>query len=249
MHVHIYYLFAVVAGSPLLHRLFSLQRARAPLHRAASRSHGLQQLRPVGSGLVVPRLCAQAPRLWCVGLVASRQMGSSCIRDGVHVSCTGRQILYHWATREALSDESGGVGEIRILGNMEAATWSLPRGIRNDFREEVMEAWTDLAGGESACLIGKEPCISGKREEALLNWSRARHVVEGDDAGKQVWMSQDGGLMPKRDKDATYKSSGCTLQVKDQGALGRTASSSLGNLLEVQALGLHSRPNEPELAL
>ena len=41
-------------------------------------------------------------------------------------------------------------------------------------------------------------------------------MVEGDDAGKQVWISQDGGLMPKRDKDATYKSSGCTLRVKDR---------------------------------
>ena len=30
----------------------------------------------------------------------------------------------------------------------------------------------------------KEPCISGKREESLLDWSRAQRVVEGDDAGK-----------------------------------------------------------------
>ena len=127
--------------------------------------------------------------------------------------------------------------------------WSLPKGIRNDFREEVMEVWTDLVGGESACLVGKEPCISGKREEALLDWSRARRVVEGDDAGEWVWISQDGGFRPKRDKDATYKSSGCTLQVEDQGALGRTASSSLGSLLDVQTLGLRSRPTEPELAL
>ena len=28
-------------------------------------------------------------------------MGSSWIRDQTHVSCTGRWILYHWATREA----------------------------------------------------------------------------------------------------------------------------------------------------
>ena len=30
-------------------------------------------------------------------------MGSSWTRDWTRVSCTGRQILYHWATREALS--------------------------------------------------------------------------------------------------------------------------------------------------
>ena len=26
-------------------------------------------------------------------------------RDGTHVSCIGRKILYHWATREALEGE------------------------------------------------------------------------------------------------------------------------------------------------
>ena len=32
----------------------------------------------------------------------SRHVGSSWTRDGTRVSCTGRPILYHWATREAL---------------------------------------------------------------------------------------------------------------------------------------------------
>ena len=35
------------------------------------------------------------------GLVAPWHVGSSWIRDRTHVSCTGRQILYQWATREA----------------------------------------------------------------------------------------------------------------------------------------------------
>ena len=35
-------------------------------------------------------------------LVAPRHVGSSWIRDQTCVSCFGRQILYHWATREAL---------------------------------------------------------------------------------------------------------------------------------------------------
>ena len=39
--------------------------------------------------------------LWCMGLVALRHVGSSQIRDQTPVSCIGRQILYHWATREA----------------------------------------------------------------------------------------------------------------------------------------------------
>ena len=36
------------------------------------------------------------------GLRCSAYVGSSQIRDQTHVSCIGRQILYHRATREAL---------------------------------------------------------------------------------------------------------------------------------------------------
>ena len=49
----------------------------------------------------VPGARAQAPWLWCMGSVAPWLMGSSQIRDQTHVSCTGRRILYHGATREA----------------------------------------------------------------------------------------------------------------------------------------------------
>ena len=58
-----------------------------------------------------------------------------------------------------------------------------------------------------------------------------------------------GYFCQKRDKGATYKSSGCTLQVEDPGALGQTPSSPTGSLLDMQTLGLRSRPTEPELAL
>ena len=34
-------------------------------------------------------------------MVALRHVESLRIRDWTHVSCTGRQMLYHWATREA----------------------------------------------------------------------------------------------------------------------------------------------------
>ena len=36
--------------------------------------------------------------------VAPQPVGSSRIRDQTCVSCTGRQTLYHWATREPLHD-------------------------------------------------------------------------------------------------------------------------------------------------
>ena len=38
---------------------------------------------------------------WCRGSVALPHAGSSWTRDRTHVSCTGRQIPYCWATREA----------------------------------------------------------------------------------------------------------------------------------------------------
>ena len=37
-----------------------------------------------------------------VALAAPSHVGSSRTRDGTCISCTGRRILYHWATREAL---------------------------------------------------------------------------------------------------------------------------------------------------
>ena len=45
---------------------------------------------------------AQAPWLQHMGLVAQQHVGSSQVKDWTHVSCIGRQILYHWATREGL---------------------------------------------------------------------------------------------------------------------------------------------------
>ena len=50
---------------------------------------------------------AAAPRLYTGSevvvhrLSCPRYVGSSWIRDWTHVSCAGRRILYHWATRDA----------------------------------------------------------------------------------------------------------------------------------------------------
>ena len=53
--------------------------------------------------LQIPGSGAQAQLLWHTGLVAPGPVGSSWTRNQTCVSCIGRQILYHWATREALS--------------------------------------------------------------------------------------------------------------------------------------------------
>ena len=53
--------------------------------------------------LWLPGSRARAPWLWHTGLVAPRYGGFSWVRDQTHVSCTGKQILYHWTIREALT--------------------------------------------------------------------------------------------------------------------------------------------------
>ena len=103
----------------LLHELFSScseQDQPFNCHMQASYCHGLsccraqalghagfsscsmqtQQLLPSGSR-------AQVQQLWHRGLVTLWNVGSSQIRDRTCVSCLGRQVLYHWATREALN--------------------------------------------------------------------------------------------------------------------------------------------------
>ena len=56
---------------------------------------GLQQLWLTGSRV-------QAQQLWHLGLVALWHVGSSWTRARTHVPCTGRRIINHCATREAL---------------------------------------------------------------------------------------------------------------------------------------------------
>ena len=71
--------------------------------------HGFLWLQRVNFSLRwLPWLQSMGSRLWAqwlwyTGLVAPLHVGSSWTRDWTHVSCTGRRILYHWATREALS--------------------------------------------------------------------------------------------------------------------------------------------------
>ena len=99
----------VCAGSLLLCVGFSLQWLLL-LQSTDSRAHGLQHLQLLGSVLVAPGLLGSVVVMH--ELSCSWHVGSSPIRDGTLVSCIGRQILYHRATREApkstfLDDQPG----------------------------------------------------------------------------------------------------------------------------------------------
>jgi len=71
------------------------------LWSTGSRAHRLQQFWHTGSVVVFPGSRAQALRLWCTGWVSPWHVGSSRTRDQTHVTCIGRQTLYHYTTREA----------------------------------------------------------------------------------------------------------------------------------------------------
>ena len=113
-----FYLFIYVgcAGSLLLHGIFSscghwglLSSCGVQASPWGGFSCGAQSLGTWASEVVVcgfsgcgswaleHRLCSCGK-----GLAAWRHVGSSWIRDSTCVSCIGRQILYHWPTRESL---------------------------------------------------------------------------------------------------------------------------------------------------
>ena len=90
------FIYGCVGSSFLCEGFLQLRRAGAPLHRGARASHyrGLSCC-----GAQAPD--AQAQQLWLTGLVALQHVGSSQTRARTRVSCIGRQILNHCATREA----------------------------------------------------------------------------------------------------------------------------------------------------
>ena len=51
-----------------------------------------------------PSSGAQAQQLWCPALVVPQHVGSSRIRDPIHLSCIGSWILCHLATQEVQAD-------------------------------------------------------------------------------------------------------------------------------------------------
>ena len=73
---------------------FLVQSRGSRVHGFTSCSRWAQWLWLLGSRV-------QAQYLQRTGLVALQHVGSSWTRDWTSVSCVGRWILYHWATREA----------------------------------------------------------------------------------------------------------------------------------------------------
>ena len=118
---HIFFFFLMIvfifgcAGSWLLCGLFSRWGERGWLSSRgtwASYCSGFCGWRPPALGhagfsrcgmwarqLQLPGSRAQAKWLWHISLVVPRHVGLFQIGERTWVSCTGRRILYHWATR------------------------------------------------------------------------------------------------------------------------------------------------------
>ena len=92
------FIFGCAGSSFLCEGFLQLRQAGATLHRGARASHyrGLSCC-----GAQAPD--AQAQQLWFTGLAAPWHVGSPQTRARTRVSCIGRQILNHCATREAQS--------------------------------------------------------------------------------------------------------------------------------------------------
>ena len=92
------FIYGCVGSSFLCEGFLQLRQVGATLHRGARASHyrGPSHCRAQAPD-------AQAQQLWLTGLVAPWHVGSSQTRTRTRVSCIGRQILNHCATREARS--------------------------------------------------------------------------------------------------------------------------------------------------
>ena len=96
-----------------------------------------QALGCVGFSSCVPGLWSTGAIVVARGLSCSAACGIFLGRDGIHVSCIGRWILYHWATRD---------GQNVFLGR--------------NIDKSVTESWW-LNGKEAACNAGHMGSISG----------------------------------------------------------------------------------------
>ena len=98
---------------------------------------------------------AQAQQSWSIGLVAPQHVGSSQIKNWTLVSCTGRWILYHWATREAQEMLREGPGyQLRSISGS-----FLP-----------LLTWVSKLGGCPPCQSGRHKKIKEKENIVLKEW-------------------------------------------------------------------------------
>ena len=97
------FLYFQRAGAPLQFWCTGSSLLRLPLSRAQAPEHAGFRSCCSWAWLWSQGSRTQAQYLWHTDLAVPQDVGSSWIRNQTRVSCIGRQILYHQATRAALS--------------------------------------------------------------------------------------------------------------------------------------------------
>ena len=100
-------------------------------------------------------------QFWCTGSVAPRQVGWSRTRDRTRVSCVGRGILNHWATREA--------------PNFKLQCWERPTPLSPPSRKHNLESQIVCWRADAACPPGAQLCGCLLTRAFLLDCSVGQH--------------------------------------------------------------------------
>ena len=131
-----------------------------------------------------------------MGVFALQHEGSSWIRNQTHVPCTGRQILHHWATREA--------PRVLVLSMRTPLLWpnNLPKalppdaitlGVRistHEFESHIHSVYnTELPSSFAPCHDGLTPCSASFPPScchACLYYTRCKSALS-DSFSARVW--------------------------------------------------------------
>ena len=142
---------------------------------------------------------AQAQQSRATGLVARQRVESSQIGDQTRVSCIDRQVLYHWATREALEKTLESPPESKVIQPVHPKgdqPWIFIR--KTDAEAEASIFWPPDA---KSWLIGKDPDAGkdwgreekGPTEDEMVGW---HHQLSGHEFGWTLGDSDgQGGLV------------------------------------------------------
>ena len=142
---------------------------------------------------VSPGSRAQVQLLWRTGLLALPYVESSQIRDQIYVSCIGRQILHHWATKEAPFDSPQWSLEvaktIRLKINMETGWQHLRTSIKinitkknSHHKSSDLLRWADGNDRASPKIYSSWKTETESNQSSILNWQ-----FTGNTGARRAW--------------------------------------------------------------
>ena len=95
--------------------------------------------------------------MWCSGSVVPQHVGSSQIRDWIHVSCSGRWILYHWVTREATACMLNHFSHVQLFETLRTIARQAP--LSTGIPQAWILEWVAMPSSSSASGIEPLPLV------------------------------------------------------------------------------------------